>query len=135
MAKAYFVGILAVGISALAGAPAFGADSPAPGLHIDAQLDTPEITDSGSAEVAREGQPVTIKMKNGVVRMIFFDQTERTIRIHTELFQGPEGRPPALYNSTFLTNLNMDAELREMKQDGTLLYKLRITPHYQQAQK
>jgi hypothetical protein len=97
-----------------------------PPIKLDAELATGQLTDTGSIAVAALAQPLTMKLKNGTVEFSLSDQTDKTIRIHMQIFEGENTRP--VYNSTFLTNLNMDAEIREMRQDGSLLYRIKVTP-------
>ena len=102
-------------------------------IHIDAEFVTGQLSDTGSIDAASLAQPVTIKFKNGTVQFTLSDETEKTIRIHAQIFEQANAKP--VYNSTFLTNLNMDAEIREMRQDGSLLYKLKVTPRTPQDKK
>jgi hypothetical protein len=105
---------------------ATGSQASDPPIKLDAELVTGQQTDAGSIAVAALAQPLTMKLKNGTVEFSLSDQTDKTIRIHMQIFEGEKTRP--IYNSTFLTNLNMDAEIREMRQDGSLFYKIKVTP-------
>jgi len=134
--------ILALGIASSAA----HASSSFSEIRFEAELETAKITDLGSVTSSTDGATLLIHLKNGTVKITPFNQTEKTIQIRTALYIYPDTPPntaPAsvadattvdisnmkpLYNSTFLTNLNMDAELREMRQDGTLLYKLKLNP-------
>jgi hypothetical protein len=123
-------------------------------IRFEAELETAKITDLGSVTSSTDGATLLIHLKNGTLKITPFDQTDKTIQIRAALYVYPDVLPntaPAsvtapvptsgadvnsvdisnlkpLYNSTFLTNLNMDAELREMRVDGTLLYKLKLNP-------
>jgi hypothetical protein len=126
---------LELGLTLLLALGLFSAESQAsePPIRIEAELVTGQQTDAGAIDAAALAQPLTIKLKNGIVQLSLSDQTDKTIRIHAQIFEHENAKP--VYNSTFLTNLNMDAEIREMRQDGSLLYKLKVTPRTPQDKK
>jgi hypothetical protein len=122
--------ILEVGLTLIVALGLLSSESQAaePPIHIDAELVTGQVSDTASV-----AQPLTMKFKNGSVQFTLSDQTDKTIRIHAQIFEQASSKP--VYNATFLTNLNMDAEIREMRQDGSLLYKLKVTPRTPQDKK
>ena len=161
MSKKTFELIVQFGLSALLALGFASASAHASPIRFEAELETAKITDVGSVTSATDGETLTLRLKNGALQLSSFDQTDRTIRIRAVLYVYPDvaaGAAPAsvstaaptvprkapvvdlatmkpLYNSTFLTNLNMDAELREMRPDGTLLYKLKLNPRTNIQQK
>jgi hypothetical protein len=98
-------------------------------LRIDAELETSIDKDATTVIAPKNDEQITIQFKNGAAQLTPFEQTDKTVHFHIKIFgrEGTSSQP--LYNSTFLTNLNMDAEIRETRLDGTLLYKLKINPH------
>lgn len=157
MRKKYFELVVQFGLSTalalgIASSSAHAASN-ASGIRFEAELETSKITDLGSGTSTTDGETLVIHLKNGTLKLTPFNQTDKTIRIRTVLYVLPDATPvtgpasvsnvPAIdettmkpiYNSTFLTNLNMDAELREMRQDGTLLYKLKLNPRTPTPQK
>jgi hypothetical protein len=127
--------ILEVGLTLIVALGLLSSESQAaePPIHIDAELVTGQVSDTASVDPAALAQPLTMKFKNGSVQFTLSDQTDKTIRIHAQIFEQASSKP--VYNATFLTNLNMDAEIREMRQDGSLLYKLKVTPRTPQDKK
>jgi len=126
-------------------------------IRFEAELETAKITDVGSVTSSVDGETLTLHLKNGTLKISPFDQTDKTIKLRTVLYVFPNVSPAAVsktapasvteatavdvtnmkpvYNSTFLTNLNMDAELSEKRTDGTLLYKLKLNPRSNIQQK
>jgi hypothetical protein len=148
MSKKSFELIVQLGLTALLTMGIASSSARAAPIRFEAELETAKITDVGSVTSSVDGETLTLHLKNGTLQISPFDQTDRTIKIRTVLYVFPDVGPaskiaPASvseasavdvtnmkpnYNSTFLTNLNMDAELTEKRTDGTLLYKLKLNP-------
>ena len=146
MRKKNFELIVQLGLSTLLALGIASSVAQASEIRFEAELETAKITDIGSVTSSTDGANLVIHLKNGTLKITPFNQTDKTIQIRAALYVYPDVLPktaPAsvadansvdvsnmkpLYNSTFLTNLNMDAELREMRVDGTLLYKLKLNP-------
>jgi hypothetical protein len=153
MSKKSFELIVQLGLSALLALGIVSSSAQASPIRYEVELETAKITDVGSVTSAIDGETLTLHLKNGILKISPSDQTDKTIKLRTVLYVFPnvgpdkgaktapasvdaasavdvEGMKP-IYNSTFLTNLNMDAELHEMRTDGTLLYKLKLNPRTQ----
>jgi hypothetical protein len=97
--------------------------------QLSAELEMKDFHDSTTFSGPLEpGVPVTLKFKNNAtVKVIPVSIQENVIRLQTEFHRTSNGSP--LYNATFITRYNADAELYEKRPDGDLLYRLKLNPH------
>jgi hypothetical protein len=76
------------------------------------------------------GKSVTLTFKNdAVVRVTEVAPQENTIRLTAQLLRPNGGE---LYNSSFVTRYNSEAEIYEKKPDGNLVYRLKINPQVEE---
>lgn len=96
-------------------------------LRLQADLEMKDFHDSTILPgPLRVGEPVTLTFKNNtVVKLVPLSADEKNIKLKT-LILGVGGG--TLYNATFATHYNTDAELSEKRPDGDLVYHLKINP-------
>lgn len=95
---------------------------------MSAELEMKDFHDSASVSGPIEaGVPVTFKFKNNTtVKIIPISIQDKLIQLKTRLVRASGGE---LYNATFMTRYNAEAELSEKKPGGDLIYRLKLNPH------
>lgn len=77
------------------------------------------------------GKSVTLTFKNNaVVRVTPISIQENIVRLKAQLLRTSQGGE--LYNATFITRYNAEAEIYEKKPDGDLIYRLKINPQVEE---
>jgi hypothetical protein len=109
-------------------APASQALSAPKITELTAELEMKDFHDSTVfSGPVRIGVPVVITFKNNaVVKLVPVAIEESIIRVKAQLLRASGN---VLYNSTFFTKYNADAELTEKKLGGDLVYRLKLNPH------
>jgi hypothetical protein len=102
--------------------------SPPAITQLSADLEMKDFHDTASTSSDIEaGKTITMTFKNNaVVKVTLIELQEKVVKVKTQLIRNG-GR--TLYESTFDTKYNADAELSEKTPAGDLLYRLKLNPH------